>query len=218
MEGSRTPLAKWRACMECLASTNGINAVQLAKAIGVTHKVAWTMLRNLRRVISLINQNQKLQGIVHAGMRCLGPYFLFVPYRRYNREHVVLISASMDPATGKPETIKLRNVKDRYLDGKCLTKEGERRFLSEDVHPESRHKTTLLSSYKMFGSPLRHYFEEAKGWLNRLFHGLGEKYLQHYLDEYSFRWNASSRQLSLRDEWYKVCLYATRSCNVSGKP
>jgi len=93
MDRSRTPLDKWAAAIELLASTAGVNAVQLASGIGVSHKTAWNMLRKLRQAISELDGSRKLQGTVRAGVRHLGRY-LFFPHIRYRKEHVILISAS----------------------------------------------------------------------------------------------------------------------------
>src|SRR5690606_14861167 len=71
MDRSRTPLSKWASAFEMISSTVGVNVVQLSAAIGVSHKVAWTMLRRVRQAISRFEQQRKLHGTVHAGLRCL---------------------------------------------------------------------------------------------------------------------------------------------------
>jgi transposase-like protein len=203
MERSRTSLAKWAAAIELLASTSGINATQLSAEIGVSHKSAWLMLRSFRRAISESETNRKLQGTVRAGLRCLGRY-LFHPHVRYRGEQVVIVSASMEPKSGEPDTLKIRAVSSEHLEAKRLTRQGATSFFNNHVHSHAD-DTVLLTHVPMLSSPLRHRFDEAARWLNRLFHGLGPAYLQSYLDEYCFRWNAQSHRLSIRDEWFKVC-------------
>jgi transposase-like protein len=201
MDRSRTPLAKWDAAMDLLASSSGINAAQLAAGIDVSHKTAWIMLRSFRRAIRLLEAERKLGGTVHAGLRVLGPY-LFITHRHYRKERVVLVTASLDE-TGEPTAMTMTAVNPEHLESgkKELTRGGAASLLKDT-------DALLLNHVRMCSSPLRPRFEEAAKWLNRLFHGLGSTYLQSYLDEYCFRWNAAAQGLSLQDHWYKICFRA----------
>lgn len=44
------------------------------------------------------------------------------------------------------------------------------------------------------------------GWLKRLFNGVGSRYLQSYLDEFTFRWNAAASGISLTHSLYDLCV------------
>jgi transposase-like protein len=200
MDRSRTPLAKWAAAIHYLTDTNGVNAVQLATEINVSHKTAWLMLRSFRRAISEVEARRKLGSTIHAGLQVLGPY-LFSPYSHYQNERVVLISASVNRSTGEPAAIALTPVSREHLmpGMKMLSREGAATLLQE-------RNAMLIKNFAMCSSPLCTRFKEAKRWLNRLFHGIGSASLQSYLDEYCFRWNTTALGLSLRDDWYKVCL------------
>ncbi|WP_309122632.1 IS1595 family transposase [Paenibacillus sp.] len=145
MAKTRTPLAKWAAAIELLASTNGVNAKRLAALIDVKHKTAWLMLRKFRQAIGEVEDAFKLQGTVHTGHLFLAPKY---------------ISSSLP------------------------------------------HR---LNSDRMHRSPLRDCILEARSWMNRLFNGVGTKYLQSYLDEFCFRWNAGASGTSLRYSWYGLC-------------
>jgi transposase-like protein len=203
MDRSRTPLAKWAAAIDLLTERNGINAVKLAAEIKVSHKTAWLMLRSFRRAISEVEAGRNMGSNVYAGLQALGPYSIFFPYRHYQNERVVLISASMDGRTGQPTAIALTPVSTEHLRPgmKMLSHEGAATILQE-------HNAMLLKNFTMSSSPLRTRFTEAKQWLNRLFHGIGSASLASYLDEYCFRWNTAAQGLSLRDHWYRVCLRA----------
>jgi len=102
--------------------------------------------------------------------------------------------------------LKLNVVPDEYLEGKTLTDEGRAYFYAQCID-RSNNRTAFLTNRHMVDSPLRNQFDQAAAWLRDLFHGLGETYLQSYLDEYCFRWNAKARNASLHDEWAKVCLH-----------
>lgn len=198
MDRSRTPLSKWAEAIELLSSTRGVNGVQLAKAIQVTHKTAWNMLRKFRRAISAFDAEQKLGGTVHAGVRSLGRY-MYVPYARYDKEQVVLIGASMN---GGPAELKMKVIADEHLIDKRITSRGANLFFAEHADPDA--EKTLLPHMRMISSPVRGCFERAALWLKKLYGGLSPTYLQSYLDEYCFRWNVANRQLSPREEWAKL--------------
>jgi len=206
MNKSRTPLVKWAAAIELLASTNGVNAKELAAAIGVTHKVAWTMLRKFRQAIAEAESDRKLEGAVYGGLRAFAPssIWIFLPHRRYRRERVVSLCASVSPA-GTPTALKFDMVPPGALipGMKELTKEEEDRILAKVAR--ARADASWLNDSKFHRSPLRACFDEANRWLLRRFNGVGSKYLQSYLDEFGFRWNAAAQGKSLQDEWFDLC-------------
>ena len=211
MNKSRTPLDKWAAAIDLLGSTSGVNALQLAAAIGVTHKVAWNILRKFRSAIERIEAARKLEGTIHAGLRAFAPssIFIFLPHRHYRRERVVSVCASVDPSS-MPTAVKIDIVhkEDLVPDCKELTKLGEARLLAR--HARQGANAVLLNDVRMHRSPLRHCFDEAKQWMNRLFNGVATRYLQSYLNEFCYRWNASAQGASLRDKWYELCFDVLR--------
>ncbi|TLS52130.1 IS1595 family transposase [Paenibacillus antri] len=212
MDKSRTPLEKWAAAIDLLGSTNGINAKQLSAFIGVSHKVAWTMLRKFRGAIRELEAERRLAGTVHAGLRALAPkaIFTFLPHRHYRCERVVGVGAAVD-SLGMPSELKINVVRteDLYPGWKELTGQGKERIASEVASPGST--IQWLNDWRMERSPLRECFHEANRWLIRLFNGIGSAYLQSYLDEFCFRWNAAAKGGSLRDEWNRLCFRTQRT-------
>jgi len=210
MDKSRTPLEKWTAAIDLLSSSNGLNGVQLGAAIGVSHKVAWTMLRKFRDAIQEVEVERKLAGTVHFGLRALAPaaIFTFLAHRRYRCERVVGISAAVD-SFGHPNVLKISVVRNEDLrhGWKEVTKEGRTRISGEISSPHT--DIHWLSDYEMERSPLLECYQEASRWLNRHFNGIGSAHLQSYLDEFSFRWNASKKGISLRDQWNSLCFLRT---------
>jgi transposase-like protein len=208
MDKTRTPLSKWAAAIDLLSSADGVNAKRLASLIDVKHKTAWLMLRKLRQAIGDVEAASMFQGTVHSGLQILAPKstFVFLPHRHYRCERVVSVSASIGN-NNKPTLLKLRHVDRRLLvrGYKELTREGQTCIVSEQVDPGA--EATWLNPDRMDRSPLRDCLLEARAWMNRLFHGVGSKYLQSYLDEFCYRWNAATRQnASSRDDWYGLCL------------
>jgi len=165
MDRSRTPLEKWAATVECLSSTNGINAKQLAERIGVSHKTAWLMLRKFRLAIGAAEADMKLHGTVLAGLETLAPryLFLFLPDRRFRKERVVMVAGSV-MSDGRLSAIKIGTVEAPLLEAgtKRLTEEGAERLLERYAASGIK----WLDPAKMYQSSLRECLQDAKGWMN----------------------------------------------------
>ncbi len=210
MDKTRTPLSKWAAALELLSSTGGVNAKQLASFIDVKHKTAWLMMRKLRQAIGDIEAASKLKGTVHMGLHILAPkrIFIFLPHRRYRCERVVSVSASI-ANDGKPSALKLCHVERNLLvrGYKELTPEAASSIVEKQVHPSA--DPTWLHPNRMDHSPILGCLLEARAWMNRLFNGIGSKYLQTYLNEFAFRWNAAARGGDTRDDWHGLCFHSS---------
>jgi len=208
MEKSRIPLDKWADALELLSYKNGVNAVQLSKLIGISHTAAWRMLTRIRSAIHTIESARLLKGTVQAGTASSTRWRYRLPpngFQRHPQEHVVVVGASFDSATGQPCHLKITAVHGHDLDYRSLTREGKFRYIERHTHPFAH--VTMLKRTEMPGyHPLMQLYYTAERWLNRLFRGLSSKYFQTYLDEYCFRWNAAAAGKSIRDDVYQLCL------------
>ena len=208
MEISRTPLDKWADALEILSYTNGVNAIQLSKMIGISHTTAWRILTRIRSAIRVIESAQLLNGTVQAGTASSTRWLYRLPprgYQRHPQEHVVVAGASFDAASGQPRRLKISTVPEQDLDYRSLTREGKSHYMMRHTHPQAY--VTMLNRVQMPGfHPLMQCYYEAERWLNRLFRGLSSKYLQTYLDEYCFRWNAAAEGKHIRDDLYQLCI------------
>jgi len=215
MHKTRTPLAKWAAAIEALSASEGMNAVNLARSIDVTHKVAWTILRKLRTAIDEAESARKLEGRVIGGLRALAPksIWIFLPFRHYRCERLMFVAASVD-SHGRPTELKIHkaNEQDIRKGWKEPTEQGAMRMLSR----AARHigNAEWLRDARLHRSPLRSCFDEAKQWLVHTFNGIGNKYIQSYLNEFCFRWNVRARKGDLREEFYNF-LYRTSVRSVT---
>ncbi|MCI3927252.1 transposase [Paenibacillus sp. TRM 82003] len=204
MDKTRTSLRKWQAAIELL-SVHTLNAKQLADAIDVTHKVAWTMLCKFREAIRESEDARKLEGDVYAGVWALAPKYIwmFLSDRHYRGERVLSLCMSTDPS-GHP-AIKIEETrKSELAEGtKQLTIAGRRR-LAEKWTGQSDVRISWMNKGQMIRSSLMKRFEEVRSWLNEEYNGIGSKYLYRYLSEYCFRWNVAARNGSQREEWYRL--------------
>jgi len=207
MERSRTPLAKWAQAFEALATSQGLNAAQLSKRIGVSHKIAWTMLRRIREAIGRVEADIKLSGRTHLGLMFLGTRNL-QPFVPHPQEHAVLLGASVDPRTGRQTAIKLRVVPSDLLIRKRIDQDALSNFIETHVHPGADEVVWLRRFAPSDRSPIRSCFRQTAKWLYDLFHGLGRKYLQSYLDEYCFRHNVRASGMELKRALLSACFAA----------
>ncbi|MBN3527282.1 IS1595 family transposase [Paenibacillus apiarius] len=205
MEGSHTALRKWLAAIWLISRTEeGINAVKLSTILQVTYKTAWAILHKLRAVMGTADAERPLDHDVRAALTYYGakhtPLFELHP-----KEHPYLIAASMNP-DNTPNYVKMKQVLRKHLSsGKSLLSAGQKAFISQHV---SASKIDIMKHHFRFRRPdvLRCIADHAQAWINKTFHGLGGTYLQAYLDEFCYRRNLDSQQISIWERLTEQCL------------
>lgn len=205
MDKSRTPLEKWAAALELLSAADGVNAVQLSTIIGVTHKVAWSMLRRIRQAISEAESSRLLDGQVEAGFTSTGRIRRGYFTNRLKSERILLVAGELDSRIGRPAALKFMNIAAKQLDYRLLQRLANIDFRNRHVQSEAVFTLPKRIHLHMF-HPLYRCFLEARRWINRRFRGLRMKYYQTYLDEFCFRYNTAMQHRSLKDELFRVCL------------
>jgi hypothetical protein len=105
-----------------------------------------------------------------------------------------------------PSYVKLKVIPEEHLNIKELDRPSERTWIYEHVGEEySTVKKVPKFRYSCYGE-LPRLFQRAKSWIDQTFHGIGRKYLQHYLDEFCFRYNAKIRSVPVMDELAGICM------------
>jgi len=203
---SATPLRLWFYAMFLMASTRcGISAKQLERELGVTYKTAWRMFKQIRSLMDEKNNpftghtevDETYIGGKHSGKRGRG-------------------------AEGKTPVVGLANRDESQIKA-TVTKDVKSRTILPIIwsnvprSTENTIHTDELASYnlvKKLGYVHRRVFhgkgEYAKGishvntvegfWslvkrgINGVYHAVSPKYLQSYLNEYSFRYNHRKSQ------------------------
>ncbi|MCI3927198.1 transposase [Paenibacillus sp. TRM 82003] len=218
MDKTRTPLHQWHAAIELL-SAKAVNAAQLAKAIGLSHKVAWTMMRKFREAIAEAENARMLEGSVSAGVWALAPKYIwmFLPDRRYRKERVLCFHSGTDRSGH--QTIKIDTVLETDLASgtKELTSEGKRR-LSKKWIAQGDLRTMWMNKAQMARSSLMKRFEELRRWLHEDCNGVNTRALPSYLTEFCFRWNVATRDGSPREEWERLAFRYERNSSSASSP
>lgn len=197
MHKSRTPLRKWLLTMYIISTCEtSINAVKLAELICVSYKTAWTMLTQIRRVISDSDRSVLLAGNVEAKLEIYMKQPL-PTLDRLLRERAVIIARTIVPADSSYFKIKL--IKSEQEPRYRLSKIAEREFSTLHINPT---KLTHLEINRRHINPynsealLPKIAKSAFQWMNNTFHGIGPTYSQYYLDEFCFRLNNYNDQNS----------------------
>lgn len=232
MERSRTDLRKWFTAFYLVArKQSDVNAVQLKSIIQVTYKTAWLMLTKIRAAIGQADAKTKLSGHVRINPAAYGKEIHSL-LSRHPQEHPLLIGAELDQ-DGNPVYIKLKQMLDEFLSGRSINHLGANYFIQEHVdaqieavhqhtsiNPITREqrtyaKTKIVSSHQIecvtqrFSrqrcNKLKKIAKSAGTWINHVFHGIGRKHLQKYLDEFCFRWNRKHSQTPIFDSLLQIC-------------
>jgi transposase len=202
-EKTTTSLRLWFYAMYLMGSTRcGISAKQIQRETGVTYKTAWRMFRQIR---SLLSENElKLEG---AAVEMDETY---VGGRRRGKRG--------RPPAGDLKKKCVVGVVERKgrvvaLAANDATRETLHGIAKEHILPQSTVFTDTLSAYdgldKVNGyahrcinhsagvyvvgdihtNTIEGFWSLVKRGIGGVYHAVGHKYLQTYLDEYSFRYN-----------------------------
>ncbi|MFY9674966.1 MAG: IS1595 family transposase [Terriglobales bacterium] len=202
-EHSSTSLRLWYYAMYLMASTRcGISAKQIQRETGVTYKTAWRMFRQIR---TLLSEDVQLEGeAVEMDETYMGGK------RKSGRGRPMRGDKVKTPVVGVVER-KGRVVARVTADA---TKKTVRGIIEEKVLPKSTIFTDEYSAYDGLGTLVQNYnhrrinhsakvyvmgdvhtntiegfWSLIKRGIGGVYHQVSQKYLQSYLDEYSFRYN-----------------------------
>lgn len=218
LEGSRTDLRKWLIAMFLVSrpADQGINAVELSKIIQVTYKTAWLILHKIRKMISEADQSALLSGIVRINSAIYGkPYNPSI--RKHPQEHYFLIGSSLNEH-GESNYLKMKLISESNIHNSVILRSEDDAFIKKHVEPQTSDVQIITGRYspKRFRSLLAIAAQAGK-WINKNFHGIGHKYLQNYLDEFSYRLNLSIRTESAFSHLTRICFSASPSVSQIAK-
>ena len=193
------PLTQWFLAFYFVCQDKrGISAVQLAAMIGTTYKTAWSMLRRIRTAMGQRDESHQLQGIIEFDDAYFGGPTAGKKRGRGTEKAKVFVALSLDEL-GNPRFLKMRvtpNLKQAsvkkfaraaFAGNSVIHSDGYRSYI-----PALEGSTHEHRSYDP-DSGLLHWLHivisNAKAFILGTYHGLPKKYLQSYLDEYSFRFS-----------------------------
>lgn len=186
-EGSRTPLHLWFQAIYLHCPPQGINAVQLSEIIGVTYKTSWLICHKIRHAMSEAERTDLLDGSVR-----IAPFVLFrrfCPSPEWQKQEQSILMGCSENESGEITKIKIKHQNKQVLRSRYTVPNSDY-FVRQNVTPEVsssiifENRPGKLKKLEM----LRIKWDVQRR-LAKLFRGIGPKYLQKYLDQFSYEWN-----------------------------
>jgi len=198
LEHSATPLRLWFHAMFLMASTRcGISAKQLQRELGVTYKTAWRMFTQIRSmldedIMSLLQEvevDETYIGGRRRGKRGRGaggktPVFGMA---QRNGNVIAVIVPNVQAKTVVP-IIKEKVLPsstvytDEYQIYDSLRKHGYK-------HKRVHHQSKVYVLGDAHTNTIEGFWSLVKRGIDGIHHAVSAKYLQDYINSYSFRWN-----------------------------
>jgi transposase-like protein len=177
----------------------GYSAKQISTELNLPYNTAWFLLHRIRHAMAQRDDNYMLAGIVELDDTYFGRSKKGGKRGRGTAKTKVMVALSKDEK-GKPQFAKMQvvpNLKGTTIAkfAKCSIAEGS--AVQSDAYRSYRKPLAekYLHEYQVFDadSEMLHWLHiiigNAKAFVLGTFHGLGEKHLQSYLDEFCYRFN-----------------------------
>jgi len=193
---SETPLKSWFYAIYLFSvSKNGVSAKELERHLGVTYKTAHRMARQIRKLMA--DGGSPLTGEVEIDETYIGGRRKMV--QKFNNKSVVF---GMVERNGLAKTVHVRSAGARVL-LPVIVKEVEPKanILSDEYgaymtlkqrgysHTTVNHSKLEYVRGSAHTNTIEGYWSQLKRSIDGTYHSVSPKYLQHYLDEFSFRYN-----------------------------
>jgi transposase-like protein len=202
-EKSTTSLRLWFYAMYLMGSTRcGISAKQIQRETGVTYKTAWRMFKQIR---TLLSEDVKLEG---SSVEMDETYF--GGKRKYGRGRPMRGDKTKTAIVGIAErkgrviaktapdvsgSTLLGVVKEHILpESMIFTDEwqaydGIKHMEGGYQHRRIKHKAHVYVRGDVHTNTIEGFWSLVKRGIGGVYHAVSQKYLQTYLDEYTFRYN-----------------------------
>lgn len=217
---TRTTLQEWFwAIFLVVKDKRGHSALQLSKELGIPYARAWYILQKIKMVMAWRDSQYRLSGIVELDEAYFGTPDRDGGKGRRTRKAKTFVAVSVTEE-GKPRFAKMKLA--YRLDGRYVLK-----FASQEIEPGTTVRTDGLTIYNPLAERYVHkpviakgkdknanlkwvhtVISNAKAFIDGTFHGLDEKHLQRYLDEFCYRFNRRHKEDELFDRLLLACIDA----------
>jgi transposase len=196
---SDTSLVKWFFAIYLFASSkNGVAAKELERQLGVTYKTAWRMAKQIRLLFE--ENKSKLSGIVEAdetyvggvrrgkrGRGAAGKTIVVGMVERERGRIVAQVVGDVKSSTIKPlirKNVRLGStlMTDEFKSYDNIRKEGYK-------HRRVNHGSKQYVRGNSHTNTIEGFWSQLKRSIHGTYHAVSPKYLQHYVDEFSFRYS-----------------------------
>ncbi len=197
-EKTTTPLRLWFHAMYQMGATRcGISAKQIERETGVTYKTAWRMFKQIRTLLAeditleglSVEMDETYIGGRRRGKRGLGAAGKTVVAGIVERKGRVV--AQVVPNVQASTLIPL--AKTRIMPSSTVYTDelpSYNRLRSMGyVHKRIHHAARVYVRGDVHTNSIEGFWSLVKRGIGGVYHAVSQKYLQTYLDEYSFRYN-----------------------------
>src|SRR5947199_4631883 len=197
-EKSTTPLRIWFQAMYLMGSTRcGISAKQIQRETGVTYKTAWRMFKQIRMLLS---EDLQLEGsTIEMDETMIGGR----RRRRtmYDPQNKTWVAGLVERKGGRVyATVIDENTKkvlqdiayEKILPKSVVFTDDAAQYHGLDekyIHHRINHSQGVYVLGNVHTNTIEGFWSLVKRGLGGVYHSVSKKYLQTYLNEYSFRYN-----------------------------
>jgi transposase-like protein len=193
---SETPLTSWFYAIYLFSvSKNGVSAKEVERHLGVTYKTAHRMCRQIRKLMA--GDNDFLAGEVEVDETYIGGKHS----RRYGRSKKSVVFGVVE-RNGRVKTAHVQSNGSRALLPVIVSQVEPGSHIYSDEYGAYRtlykhdYSHTTVNHSKLeyvrgnnHTNTIEGYWSQLKRSIDGTYHSVSPKYLQHYLDEFSFRYS-----------------------------
>ena len=199
---SSTSLHLWFYAIYLMTSTRcGISAKQIERELGVTYKTAWRIAKEIR--FKLMRQgNEPLSGKVEADETYIGGRRRFTRRGRPGADSHKVPVFGMAQRQGKVMAVTvpnahgktlMRHVIERVIPASTIFTDEYRSYnriaLHGFKHERINHAEKIYVSGDVHTNTIEGFWSLVKRGISGVYHSVSAKYLQGYLNEYTWRYN-----------------------------
>lgn len=223
MHRSKLSLRTWFWAIYLISrDKRGYSATQLAEELGIAYSSAWYLLHRIRSAMAERDSDYMLSGIVELDDTYFGAPTEGGKRGRGTEKAKVMVAVSKTD-DGKPGYLKMEVVdnlkgetigdfaKACIVKGSVIQSDGYlsyRKPLADDFE----HQFEVFDSKSDMLKWLHILVGNAKAFISGTFHGLADKHLQSYLDEFCYRFN----RRGFRCQIFPRLLCAVANSNILG--
>jgi transposase len=178
-------------------SKNGVAATEIQRHTGVTYKTAWRMGHKIRELMA---EDRTLEGIIEVDETYIGGRHR--RYKKYSKKYSVFGAVERN---GSVRAVHVRSTGARVLlpeiqrtvkPGSTIYSDewGAYRKLSyyEYTHDTVNHSKYEWSRENVYTNTIEGFWGQMKRSFSGTHHSISKKWLQHYVDEFTFKYNHRS--------------------------
>ncbi len=193
---SSTKLTNWFfALFLASQSKNGVSAKELERALGVTYKCAWRIAKQIRLLMQ--EDDEKLDGIVEVDETYIGGYRKGGSGGKGKIPVLGIVKRGGRVRTKSVEArdthVLLNNIVDNVAPGAHIMSDKLGAYKKTTRlgfnHEAVNHWKKEFARGIVHTNTIEGYWSQLKRSLNGTYHSVSPKYLQNYLDEFSFRYS-----------------------------